>query len=434
MKKFILNLILPSILMISLNLGNTLMADSHEVHVVFQTGGDVLVAREFKDRFEKETKIKLSIEEIPGGNLYEKLVTEFITKSGAYDLVEFYPTWLGGFAEAGYLEPLDDLFDKYSSEIDPDDYLEGVQNAATVWKGKRYGIPYDGDVLIFYYRKDLFENKQYKKEFKNTYGYELMAPDTWDQVLDMAVFFDGREKGLKGIAMVSMRLWWAVGYWSSVYYAYGGRYIDENTGDIVLNRDAWNKANSVWLQMIKHAPKGVLNFGYTESKESIGSGKVAMGIQWATTVFVDPRQSSAHDKLGFAMMPGVKKADGSIYRAPPLPVGKVLAIPKASSNKEKAFKFGTLLSSKEAQIWATVSGTGVDPNRRSVFADSTVKGAWKDMISVYRSSLEIGVADIRVPNSAKYYDIISGELHSVWSGTKSSNDAFVDTLEEWEDL
>ena len=134
------------------------------------------------------------------------------------------------------------------------------------------------------------------------------------------------------------------------------------------------------------------------------------------------------------MMPGVKKSDGSIYRAPPLPVGKVLAIPKASSNKEKAFKFGTLLSSKEAQVWATVSGTGVDPNRRSVFEDSSVKKAWKDMISVYRSSLEIGVADIRVPNSAKYYDIISGELHSVWSGTKSSNDAFNHTLKEWKDL
>ena len=405
-----------------------------DIHVVFQTGGDVLVAREYKERFESKNNVKLSIEEIPGGNLYEKLVTEFITKSGAYDLVEFYPTWLGGYAEAGYLEPLDKYFKQYENEINPSDYLEGVQNAATVWKGTRYGIPYDGDVLIFYYRKDLFSNQKYQNEFKKTFGYSLKAPDTWDQVLDMAVFFDGREKGLKGISMVSMRLWWAVGYWTSVYYSYGGRFIDEETGDIVLNRDAWNKSNAVWLQMIKHAPDGVLNFGYTETKESIGSGEAAMGIQWATTVFVDPRQSPAHDKLGFAVMPGVKRADGSIYRAPPLPVGKVLAIPSASKHKDMAFKFGMLLSSTEAQVWATVSGTGIDPNRRSVFENASVKEAWKGMISVYRKSLEIGVSDIRVPNSAKYYDIVSGELHSVWSGTKSSNDAFNDTLQEWKDL
>ena len=35
---------------------------------------------------------------------------------------------------------------------------------------------------------------------------------------------------------------------------------------------------------------------------------------------------------------------------------------------------------------------------------------------------------------SKYYDIVAGELHSVWSGTKSSNDAFNDTLREWKDL
>ena len=100
---------------------------SDDIHVVFQTGGDVLVAREYKERFENKNNVKLSIEEIPGGNLYEKLVTEFITQSGAYDLVEFYPTWLGGYAEAGYLEPLDKYFKQYESQINPSDYLEGVQ-------------------------------------------------------------------------------------------------------------------------------------------------------------------------------------------------------------------------------------------------------------------------------------------------------------------
>ena len=54
------------------------------------------------------------------------------------------------------------------------------------------------------------------------------------------------------------------------------------------------------------------------------------------------------------------------------------------------------------------------------------------MISVYRKSLEIGVSDIRVPTETNIWCI--DELHSVWSGTKSSNDAFNDTLQEWKDL
>jgi ABC-type glycerol-3-phosphate transport system substrate-binding protein len=248
----------------------------------------------------------------------------------------------------------------------------------------------------------------------------------------MAAFFDGREEGLDGIAMVSSRLWWAVGYWSSVYYTYGGKFVDEETGEILLDREAWNKANEVWLKMIEYAPEGVLNYGYTEAKEAIGAGKTAMGLQWATSVFVDPRQSPAHDKLGFALMPGVENPDGSIFRAPPLPVGKVLAVPSSSQNPELAFQLGMLLSSPEAQVQSTVGGTGIDPNRASVFENPEVMEVWGDIIPVYRESLEMGVSDIRVPDAAKYYDVISGELHSVWSGTKSSDEAFDATLAEWQ--
>ena len=400
-----------------------------EIHVVFQTGGDIIPANDNKDALVSQG-ISASLEEIPGESLYEKLMTEFVSQSGAYDLVEFYPTWLGGFAEAGYIQPLDDYFTKYAADVKPDDYLQGVQNGASVWKGKRYGIPYDGDVLIFYYRKDLFEDAKNKDEFKAKFGYDLAAPETWDQVLQMAEFFDGRN-GMDGIAMVSSRLWWATGYWSSVYYAYGGKFIDEQTGEIQLDCDAWNKANDVWLKMIKYAPDGVLNYGYTETKEALAQGKVAMGLQWATTVFLDPRQSVVGDKLGFVVMPGVKQADGTVLHTPPLAVGKVLAIPVSSKHPEEAFKFGSMLSSTPVQVQATVGGTGIDPNRASVFEDASVKKVWAGMMPVYRESLNIGVPDIRVPDSAKYYDVISGELSAVWSATKDSDAACKATLDEW---
>jgi multiple sugar transport system substrate-binding protein len=407
-------------------------AEKTEIHVVFQTGGDMINATNNKTALESEG-ITVSTEEIPGESLYEKLMTEFISQSGAYDLVEFYPTWLGGFAEAGYIRPLDDFFAKHADQVKPDDYLQGVQNGATVWRGKRYGIPYDGDVLIFYYRTDLFNNDQNKADFKAKYGYDLKPPETWDEVVDMAEFFDGRD-GVKGISTVSSRLWWAVGYWSSVYYSYGGKFVDENTSEILLNREAFNKANEVWLKMLSHAPDGVLNYGYTEAKEALASGKVAMGLQWATTVFLDPRQSPMKDNLGFVVMPGVKQADGSILRTPPLAVGKVLAIPTASKHPEEAFRFGALLSSTAVQVESTVGGTGIDPNRASVFEDARVKEAWGGILPVYRESLKIGVPDIRVPNAAKYYDVISGELHAVWSGTKTSDAAFDAIMKEWQNI
>ena len=403
-----------------------------EIHVVFQTGGDIINATNHKDDL-KDQGITVSTEEIPSESLYEKLMTEFMAQSGAYDLVEFYPTWLGGFTEANYLQPLDAYWTKYADLVQSDDYLKGVQNGATVWKGKQMGIPYDGDVLIFYYRKDLFDDAKNQADFKAKYGADLKPPETWDEVIKAAEFFDGRD-GMKGFATVSSRLWWAVGYWSSVYYSLGGKFLDESNNKVQLDCTSFNKANDIWMQMLKHAPDGVLNYGYTEAKEAIGSGKVAMGMQWATSVFLDPRQSQVADKLGFIVMPGTKQADGTVLHTPPLAVGKVLAIPAASKHPEEAFKFGMLLSSRAVQIESTIGGTGIDPNRTSVWEDPGVIKAWGGILPVARESLKIGVPDIRVPNSAKYYDVISGELHAVWSATKKSDDACKAVLTQWQDI
>jgi hypothetical protein len=39
-----------------------------------------------------------------------------------------------------------------------------------------YALPYDGDVLELYYRKDFFENPQEKETFKQKYGRDLTPP------------------------------------------------------------------------------------------------------------------------------------------------------------------------------------------------------------------------------------------------------------------
>ena len=43
------------------------------------------------------------------------------------------------------------------------------------YNGKIYGLVVDGDVLVTYYRKDLFEDPENQKAFKEKYGYDLGA-------------------------------------------------------------------------------------------------------------------------------------------------------------------------------------------------------------------------------------------------------------------
>ena len=56
--------------------------------------------------------------------------------------------------------------------------------------GKTYGIAYDGNAHNLFYRRDLFENADYKKKFADQYGYELAPPDNWEQFHDVAKFFN----------------------------------------------------------------------------------------------------------------------------------------------------------------------------------------------------------------------------------------------------
>ena len=156
-------------------------------------------------------------------------------------------------------------------------------------------------------------------------------------------------------------------------------------------------------------------------------------MQWATAVFRDPRQASYWDKLGFAQMPGVLQEDGSIKRKPALAVGKALAVPADAVNKE-AFLLGQFFASAPMQIYETNTGSGVDPNRTSVFEDQRVIDVWDGIIPAFIADLDMGVSDIKVPGAASYYEALVGELHSSWAGEQTSAEAYDKVIKAWDTI
>ena len=135
------------------------------IRIMFQGGGDSAPPTELKELIEKETGLKLTIDVIPPENLHEKQLAFLLSGSAEYDLLELYPTWIGEYAEAEYIENLDNLYKKYGKEIDVSDFIEGAQVGFDKYLGSWYAVPYDGDVNIFYYRKDLFADAKNKADF-----------------------------------------------------------------------------------------------------------------------------------------------------------------------------------------------------------------------------------------------------------------------------
>ena len=102
--------------------------------------------------------------------------------------------WIGGSAENGYYVKLNDFFEKEG--ISMDDFLPATVVGYSEWpKGtpNYWALPAMGDVVGWTYRKDWFERPELQKEFKEKYGWDLGPPATYDQLKQIAEFFQSRE-------------------------------------------------------------------------------------------------------------------------------------------------------------------------------------------------------------------------------------------------
>ena len=81
------------------------------VTVVGDAGQNMESLNKYADDF---TKAGITIKQVGATftGLYDKLKMDFVAGSGDYDMVIFYPSYIGDFAGNGYLEPLDDLMNE----------------------------------------------------------------------------------------------------------------------------------------------------------------------------------------------------------------------------------------------------------------------------------------------------------------------------------
>lgn len=399
----------------------------------------------YKDDFKKLYNVDLKIVGVPFGEVYEKLKIEFVTHTGAYDIVTFYPKYIGDFAGAGHLYPLDE----FVAKLDPKmaDVTPGYRDFYCKYKGKIYALPYDGDVLSLYYRKDLFENPEEKAAFKAKYGYELRPPLTWDEYLEVAEFFT-RKKGEKlagkvldrdfyGTAFYGQRDWvWA--WWGNRFASLGGVYFDEKTMEARINSPAGVKALEHMIETMKYSPPEVLAYGYEELKDIFLEGDTAMVIQWPCIgkKGADPAESKIVGKIGVTTVPGVLK-DGKLYRRAVMPCGRVLGISIDSKNPWKAYQVIWHVSVKTSMDDVSTALTGLDPYRYSHFEHPeeyemfpTIKDA-EIYLKGIQSNMVIGFPELVMPGTEQYEDVLGRRITEALTGAKSPKQALDEAAREW---
>lgn len=392
--------------------------------------------------------ITLDVVGVPFTSVYEKLKTEFVGGTGAYDVVIFYPSYLGEFAEFGYIQPLDGLFSGHDPKMD--DVVPAYRDLYDMYNGKTYALPYDGDILNLYYVGHIFADKSEKAAFKAKYGQELAVPKTWDDLSKVAQFFT-RKKGEKlagetldhdfyGFAFYGQR-GFAYAWWGNIFGSLGGAYFDRNMKPLI-NSKAGIDALNIQKALMAYCPPDVMNMGYVELMNAYLQGRVATMIQWSDVwkKANDPKLSTIVHDAGISQVPGVKQADGSIYFRAAAPVGRVIAIPVTTKHPKEAFWVASMLSLDYGIRSVTSNDTGEDPYRISQFDNpqafekfGTLAEA-KNYLAVVKDNLNHIFPDINIPGAATYIDALDVAVTSGLSGSASVTDALNTAAATWDNI
>src|SRR5688500_7910408 len=184
---------------------------------------------ELSKDFTAQTGIGMKFEFVPWTNYADRFLNELNSKGKLCDLIIGDSQWIGGSAENGHYVKLNDFFDKEGIKMS--DFVDATVVGYSQWpKGtpNYWALPAMGDVVGWTYRKDWFTNPELQKEFKEKYGWDLGAPATFDQLKQVAEFFQNRdidgkkvygasiytERGSEGVTMGVM----------DVLYSYGFKY------------------------------------------------------------------------------------------------------------------------------------------------------------------------------------------------------------------
>lgn len=126
-----------------------------------------------------------------------KLSLDLKTRSGA-DVVALDGIWVGEFAQAGYIQPLDKVVGASVSKWEGWSQIPKTVQANASFNGKAYGIPTGTDGRVLYYNKKLFAQAGLPTNW---------APKSWDDVLAA-----GRAlKKLPGVAPLQINAGTAMG-------------------------------------------------------------------------------------------------------------------------------------------------------------------------------------------------------------------------------
>lgn len=320
----------------------------------------------------------------------QKFKTAAQSGKGAPDVLRTDVGWTAGFANLGYLQPLDGT----PALDEKDDFLSGPLSTAS-FKGETVGVPQVTDTLGLLYNKAVFK----KAGIEN-------PPTTWEEFMETAETI----KKKTGVAGTQLN---PEGYFSLPFvYGEGGDMLDVKGKKITVNSPEAVKGVETALEMVKSGVslKPATTDGYVNMQTSFKDGKVAMVVNgpWSTADDYTGKAFKDKDNLGIAPIPAGSSGKGAA------PIGgHNYSVYRGSQNLDASYLFVKFMTSAKSQEF-TATEIGTLPTRKSAYTEKVtadpVKKAFQDALATSKARPAIpGVGDLFVAYDQHYVKILRGQ-------------------------
>jgi len=285
----------------------------------------------WRNKFEELTGATYDIVEIPFAELREKIFTDLQTGAGRYDVIINCSNYYGDYIANDWVLPLDKYFnDPRMPKWDRDSIATPVANLMK-WGDRWYGTNNDHDAQVLYYRKDIIESPKWQAAFKKEKGHDMpVKMDTWEEVLEICEFFNGKDWNGDGKPDHGITLHLRVGGQGFFHFmALSAPYVvipnptepitkvtkfnnvywfDPVTMEPLINSPGHVRALETLMKLSKTGSSAMWGWSLGEAWADFLSGKAVMTFSWGDvgSLAEDPTQSVITGKLGARGIPGTK--------------------------------------------------------------------------------------------------------------------------------
>ena len=247
-------------------------------------------------QFEALTGIKVRFEKIPPGQIRQKAMLDLSSKTATYATSATDPMYYPLYASNKWVDDLDQYLDDKTltdaAWFNVDDVIKSWRDSASI-NGKLYGMPYDGEVTVQVYRKDLYAAKG------------LKPADTYDEFVSNAKALtdaSARTYGvaLRGFAGAGQNMY----IYPSLFRGFGGTWIEG--GKVDVNSKPAVDALAWYVDLLtKYAPPAVRNWNWPDIADAFSQGNIPCYIDASSsaTVITNPEKSKVIGKIAYARWP-----------------------------------------------------------------------------------------------------------------------------------